>query len=352
MWVYWGMFAGPAIASLAFSGRDQFTLGMKWTWWSFGILFVLVIGLRFEVGMDWGNYLGHLYLAQDLRVAEIFSELEPAYWLLNWVASRLGVGVWLVNLVCAAIFVSGLMAFCRQLPSPWIGLLVSIPYLAIVVSMNYTRQGVAIGIILWALVALQEERLRRFVLLVVLAALFHKTAVILLPLGILASSRNRYWSTFWIVIASIVAYLTLLAEAEENLREIYILEQYGSAGAEVRVLMNAVGGIACIAAILRSEYPSAIRQLWLRLSLVTLVFIPAVYLSPSTTAVDRVALYFMPIQIVGWSYWVASARSERGRQMAVLAVLGGYAAVEYVWFTYAVFSWAWIPYKFYPLQAM
>ncbi len=62
------------------------------------------------------------------------------------------------------------------------------PYLINIVAMGYTRQSVALGFAMIGLAALGEQRVRRFVLWVLVGALFHKSAVLLLPIAALAAA--------------------------------------------------------------------------------------------------------------------------------------------------------------------
>jgi hypothetical protein len=54
------------------------------------------------------------------------------------------------------------VSFCRTQPRPWLALTLAFPYLVVVVAMGYTRQGVAIGLEMLALLALERDRLLPF----------------------------------------------------------------------------------------------------------------------------------------------------------------------------------------------
>jgi hypothetical protein len=125
-------------------------------WAIVGLLCILIVGLRYEVGGDWSNYLAHLDRAR-VKNFGIVTALQVSwgnatgYMLLNWVALRLGGGIYLVNTFCATIFIVGLVKYCRKQPIPWVALAVAIPYMVCAVAMAYTRQSVAIGFFLWGL---------------------------------------------------------------------------------------------------------------------------------------------------------------------------------------------------------
>jgi hypothetical protein len=352
MWIYWALFLWPALVAIGFEEIGSSPSIPKRSMVLLAIFLILIVGLRFEVGMDWGNYLLHLDEAESLGLLEAVLGSDPAYGVLNWIAATLGAGIWLVNVICAAVFVSGMFVFCRGLPNPWLALAVGMPYMAIVMAMNYTRQGAAFGLVLWALVALQDAYIRRFVIFILIATLFHKSALILLPLGVLGSVRNRLWTIAWIGISFTVAYQLFLAEYQQSIFEGYIEEQYASDGAAARVAMNSVAAIVFLVLRNRFEMPPLHKALWTWISFGALLFIPGFALSPSSTAVDRVALYFMPVQLVAFGYLPVSAGTAWLRRVATLAILVSYGIVLYVWFTYSNFYFAWLPYRFYPLEVL
>lgn len=350
MWIYWAILLWPAIFA-AFEPRLSASLS-KLAILMFAIFLTLIIGLRFEVGVDWPNYLYHLEFAKDSSWYDAAQSKDIAYGLLNWLAVTSDSGIWLVNLVCAIVFVSGFFVFCRKLPNPWLALTVGIPYMAIVMGMNYTRQSAAFGFELLALVALQDGRIRRFVILIIMASMFHKSALILLPIGALIRTRKRFWVAFWIGIASLLAFMAFVAESYDELVSIYIGEEMASGGAVVRVAMNAGAAVVFLTMRRLLELQPLQKKIWTWISIIALLFIPAFILSPSSTAVDRLALYFMPIQLMAFAYLPFAVRQWGLRRVATLLLVVGYALIMFVWFNYSPYSLSWLPYKFYPLEVL
>lgn len=155
-----------------------------------GLFLPLMIGLRVQVGGDWGSYIGFVIRSEGLPFSELFLADEPGYGLLNWIGANWGGGVYLVNTVCGLIFSIGLLRFCRAQPRPWLDLTLAFPYLVTVVAMGYSRQGVAIGLEMIALLALQRDRLLQYLAWIALAATFHRTALVLLILPAATLSPN------------------------------------------------------------------------------------------------------------------------------------------------------------------
>lgn len=348
MWIYWALFLWPALFAVV---EPRFSASFsKLVILLFAIFLTLIIGLRFEVGVDWDNYLYHLEYAESAGWSDASQSKDIAYGLLNLVAVSNDYGIWLVNLVCAMVFVVGFVVFCRKLPNPWLGLAVGIPYMAVVMGMNYTRQSAALGFVLLALVAIQDGRIRRFVILIIVASMFHKSAVILLPIAALIRARNRFWIFIWVSVAFMLSFIAFVAESLDGVVNSYLEEELTSGGALIRVAMNAGAALVFLAMRRLLELPPLHLKIWTLISIIALLFIPAFVLSPSSTAVDRLALYFMPIQLLVFAHLPSAVRQWSLRRVATLFLVFGYAFIMFFWFMYSPFSFAWLPYKFYPLE--
>jgi len=350
MWPYWFLFAVPALRAVT-NARISVIHGKHWGgWWNvMFMLLVFTIGLRHEVGGDWSSYLEHIQSAGYRNLLDAVSQGDPAYSLLNWLAAKSGLGPYFVNTVCAVIFSWGLVVFCRAQPRPWLALAVAIPYLVMVVAMGYTRQSVAIGLAMLALVALADRKLLSFVVFVALAGTFHKSAVVLMPLAVLAGGRRWLWKAFWVGLASLLLYVLLLQESVEALQSGYIDAQYQSQGAAVRLAMNAVPAVLFLWFKRRFVMPQDDRSFWTWMSLGALAFVGLLQLSPSSTAVDRVALYWIPLQLFVLSRLPDALGRREGKNAFWVGVLVAYsAAVMVVWLFFAKTASAWLPYQFYP----
>ena len=356
MWPYWFLFLVPAWLTVR-RLRPASPVGRpsgRWPdWWRvIFVLLVLMVGLRHEVGGDWSSYLVHVESAGDQSLLGAVSTGDPAYSLLNWLGAKTALGVYFVNTLSAAIFSWGLVVFCRAQPHPWLALVVAIPYLVIVVAMGYTRQSVAIGLAMVALIALTERKLVRFIVLVALAALFHKSAVILMPLALLAGTRHRLWAVFWLSVATFVLFVLLLQESVDKLRSGYIDAEYQSEGAALRLAMNAVPAVVFLWLRHRFIMPQHEKNYWSWMALAALGFVILLMVSPSSTAVDRVALYWIPLQLFVLPRLPdAVGGHRRAKKIWVGGVVVYSALVLFVWLFFAVTAFAWIPYQFYPWVA-
>lgn len=359
MWPYWLMFLLPAAAAVLTA--EQRYLAGRWTdrgqgrwglgWWGVALVVTLLVGYRVQVGGDWQSYIGYLDRVRGTTLGEVLAMPDPGYLLLNWLVHESGGGIVWVNLISGALFASGLVSFCRRLPRPWLALAVAVPYLGIVLGMGYSRQGIALGLSMLGLVALQRESTLKFVVWVLLGATFHKTAVLLLPIAALASTRNRYWTATWVGVVTLLAYGLFLEESVETLVAGYIEAAYQSEGAMVRLLMNALPASFLLLRWGRFHFAPTEGALWRWMALISLGLLVVLFVSPSSTAVDRVALYMLPLQLVVFSR-LPEVMGQRGlnNQGWAAMVVAYYAAVLFVWLNYSTHAQYWLPYRFYPFE--
>ena len=345
MWPFWLLFLIPASAVLLpyRLPRQQATFA----WVVVGIIFTLMMGLRHEVGGDWINYLPQFDNAQNLTFSEILLEGDPGYVFLNWLVGRIGGNIYGVNLICAVVTMWGTIAFCRRQPHPWLALTIAVPYMLIVVGMGYTRQGVALGFALLGLCALGRGQVLKFIIWVAIGATVHKSAVLLLPIAALATSKNRAFSLAMVGASTLLMYYLLIADNSEAMWMNYVDAQMQSEGGLVRVLMNVVP--AFILFVFRKELVSdpQERRLWLWIAVFAVVCLPLVGLA--STAVDRVALYLIPLQLFVFARVPTLASTIQVRTILVVSVVAYYALVQFVWLNFATHAYGWVPYQFMPL---
>ncbi len=347
MFVYWLLFLLPAWFAVT-RLRPMQNQSARWPglWHAIFWLLVLAIGLRYEVGGDWFAYIDHIVMVTNVSWREALSQGDPAYSLLNWLAAENGLGIYFTNTLCAAIFAWGLVVFCRAQPRPWLAMVVAVPYLVTVVAMGYTRQGTAIGLAMLGLVALSDRKTLRFVMFVALAATFHKSAVILMPLAILAGTKRKIWTAFWVGLSSFLFYVLLLLDSLDALNSGYLEAEYQSQGAGLRLAMNAVPAVLFLFYRRRFVMSQAARTFWTWMSLGALGFVVLLAVSPSSTAVDRLALYWIPLQLFVLSRLPNAIGKPNGlNSILVYGVVVYSAVVLFVWLFFAQTAFAWLPYQ-------
>jgi len=226
-----------------------------------------------------------------------------------------------------------------------LALTIAVPYLLIVVGMGYIRQAAAIGLIMMAAADLGRQRRWRTILELALAVGFHATAAIILPFFALALVRRNTGAAVVVIAVGAVLIVALLQRLP-ILQVNYFEAQYDSDGATVRVLMNALPSLFVLLRARRLPFQGAERNFWLLVAAANLVGLLALILSPSSTAVDRVALYFAPIQLVAFGNALRlSGFSARHVHLVRIAAVVVAALVQVVWLLLATNAPSWVPYR-------
>ena len=346
MLVYWAMFAFFAIGAFVDAGRPPDLRRTRPAWLVGALLIIVMVGFRYEVGADWQQYGFIFSYAGQLPFWRAVSFGDPGFQALNWLVQSVDGEIFWVNLACAMLFTWGLYRLARVQPYPWLAVLVAVPYMILVVSM-YTRQAAALGILMAGLAALvRGGSLARFVVYVGVAALFHRTAIAVLPLVVFSRPRQRFINILGGLAAIYALFDLFLADSMEGFVSGYIEQRYSSQGAIIRIAMELLA--ASVFLLRRKEFgfPVAEDRMWFYFAMASFAALAALLISPSSTAVDRLTLYLMPLQIVVLSR-VPFVYTTR--YLAVSLVAAYCFAIQFVWLNFAVHAQYWLPYQFYPV---
>jgi hypothetical protein len=348
MFVYWLLFAIFALGALATTQARSRAAETGPLFTAALAVVVFVIGFRYDVGGDWKTYEFLFSYARYANLDRVLGMGDPGYQFLNWIVQRAGLGFWAVNLMSGAIFVWGLGRLAQTQPSPWLALVVAIPYLVIVVAMGYTRQAVAIGIIMAGYASLKHSAsLLRFTLYVALAAAFHKTAVVVLPMVLLTQEKNRLSNAVLVISSFLLLYDIFLADQVDGLLRNYVVAEYSSQGAALRIAMNIPPSLILLwrgNSLGMDKMELNICRSFAFASLLSLIIL---IVSPSSTAVDRVALYLIPIQLIVLPRIV---NFFQRKEIGTLVLIAYAAIIQFTWLNYAEHAQYWLPYRFYPLD--
>ena len=313
----------------------------------------LFIGTRLHVGADYDLYS----LNFDNLLSNNFYDLffstssylarDIGYEFISLLAKNLNLGFEAATLIAGFLFSLGLVKFCFTLSRPWLALLVSIPYVVIVIAMGYMRQGVAIAFLMWAISYLIEEKKIEYFALLFIGALFHKTAAIFIFLSALVFNEDRFKAIILFILFFPLLYVLIIAETIADLSNNYISLNQQSGGAFIRLLLTFTSGVLYFFFIYEKSSDLTEKKIWMWFSIFSFVLLALYFLISSSTAVDRIALYLVPLQIYVFSTLPDNLTSKEGARnfLWVFFVMSVFLVVLIIWLTFGAHASYWLPYQ-------
>lgn len=305
MFVYLFLYFIPLMVMLSTWAKDEYI--SLYSWGVVLVVFVLLIGLRFEVGPDWFSYIAMFERAKNTNLLDIYPWVsrDIGFAFLNWLFANylnLNDGYLYVNTMSAIFLMLGVIGFSRKFNVSWLVFSSSIPYIIIVIGMGYQRQSIAIGFELLALSCLiDSERTGqlhtiKFIGLIILGALFHKTLLITLPLILLVGNHSRLIIIPIISISLIGLYSLLFSNDIDLMVYSYVESQKESGGALFRISLNLLLIMLCLLFFYRLSLSALEYKLIIISGVISIGALLMV--SSFSTLVDRIYLYVIPIQML------------------------------------------------------
>ena len=173
----------------------------------------------------------------------------------------------------------------------------------------------------------------------------HKTAVLLLPIAALTATQNRIWTFIWLGVISLGAYYIFLVEMVEVLFKNYVEAQSQSSGSSSKNCYEHYPWNN-ISSFPQSFSFSSKRKIFMDLVFFVSNWFGVLLISVSTasTAIDRLALYILPLQLVIFSN-LPDIFSSRFRRLLVFSVISYCSLILFVWLNFASHAYLWLLYK-------
>lgn len=311
-------------------------------------LFYLIcfIGLRHHTGGDWASQIYEYYRAQvtfniytlDFRGDFLFSYL-------NYLFSQLYGSIYIFNLFLASLLVLSVYLYSSLLSQRFITLLISFPYIFVVVGMGFNRQGMALSLVLIGLYYLQKNKFFNYILYSTFSIFSHKSAIIFLAINLF--KFNKYF--FLRIIFTFFIALLFIYFVKDDLSRLYFYYlgegvHLDSKGSVFRNSFNTIPVLLFIIfykrflKIMKEEE----KQIYLFFSFYQLIlFTMSFYIS---TFADRMTIYSLPLQLFIFSN-LHSIFHPKYKALINVIILSMYNCYFFIWIFLAQYSKVWFPYR-------
>lgn len=218
------------------------------------VILILIVGLRKEtIGIDSQNYVNTFERYSRISSARFWEGLggffdEPGYKLLNrFLGHELGLGYTMLFLVCAVASVAPVAVLIhKHSDHPELSWCFFLLFGFYTFCFSGMRQATATGITVLAFLSIPQKKPIKFVLLVLLAMMFHVTSAIFLPMYWLRRLKISWINFALCVIAGIIVYIfrvPLLAFLNEYARIYYWSTDTGGENQFLFIVLMCVSGI-------------------------------------------------------------------------------------------------------------
>lgn len=186
---------------------EQTSIGRK-SYWMPLFLLSLFAGIRkYNVGTDSGTYTKSFRYNIDVNNFSFGEHVEPAYQFLNYLILLYTHNYFWLFFITALIVVSSYLYIIKKLSSNYIlSVFLFITLGTYTFFFNGLRQGLAMAILALSTPYLINKDFIKFLLIVILASLFHGTALIIIPFYFLLHLRIKI--TYKLIIIFITTYLS------------------------------------------------------------------------------------------------------------------------------------------------
>lgn len=340
------MLAVPSSLALTGTRRAGFLLLVV------GLLYWLMVGFRFQIGMDWNNYIVIYQWKSTYSLGQLLVDREPGYGLLTWIAAETGGGMVFINAVSGLVFCWGLIAVARRCPEPWIAIAIATPLLVVAFAMSATRQAIAEGIIAYLFATWERRSTLTRIGFVVCASLFHFSALFVLIFVGLASRAPPFLKTVGTAAIAllVIAVVRFAPDSMDAYSRLYVGAEakLSAPGAIVEVgVVAAAGGLYLLTRerwiATMGESPLIRNLAWGSLALLPVILI-------SSVGAYRFVLYLWPMAMYVYSGYPLLIPAATGRAFYRLGIVIASFAMLIGWLYLANNSLPWWPYKNWLLQ--
>ena len=321
---------------------------------TFVIYLIIIVGLRLEMGLDWGNYLKEFYdrnflftynenlqtFFNNLAAGKPFANrnIEPLYLLFLKLSNTLFGNIILFNFLNALLSIGCICFFCFKQENKWFGLAISVSFI-IFYGMDIVRQFTALGFIFLMIYNISRKNPYYSLIYWLFAIFFHISSIIFIFLFFfILLNRTKgilklFFSLFLFFIVFTFFFFNLENFLENISTNVYVGSEniYMSKGLIFRLFLNLIPFVIFIIykkQFTDSKYLNILNWYSFFFIILVILFVAKVNL----TIVDRFVVFLLPYQILIYMHFIRFFNFKKTKQNFML----------FVSFFYLVFAMNWL----------
>lgn len=304
-------------------------------------LISLIIGLRYDVGTDFMNYIDLFQRYQnDLNI----NLTEYGFQFMNKAIIYLGLNYW-VSFLISAILINFLIFKLIKEESQLFFLSVIILFKTgfIFMQTNQIRQSIAIAFVFYGSKYIFRNNFKRYILCCLFAMSFHFSAVIMIPIYYISKKR---WNKYFLIILLFVSlllfmnpsYLEVLTKFfvrifalifqkyDYYLREVFQVSSYNSTG--YKIILEILLTMFIILLTPNSFFNSNKRNVLYNLFIIGFI---SKGLLGRFSAIGRLSSYFMIFQTLFIPSWIFQLKINMKSKKIIVLIVSIYYTFWVIW---------------------
>ena len=160
---------------------------------AFSQLFAISL-FRYQIGYDYNMYaVGCQFMNEDG-----FSNLTYNDWEIGFVLMTKLLGLilpdymWYMGLMTVLTIIPAAIFICRHSEMPWVSTILYVNLFLFIMSMNFVRQALALSLVMLAWEFLKRNQFIPFLIIILIASLFHQTVLIMIPVYLLVKMTPTF----------------------------------------------------------------------------------------------------------------------------------------------------------------
>ena len=356
------LFFLSVLSSLENSNKLLNILKNKFFYYFLSLIFILFIGLRFEIGCDWERYellfdkfssinfidlLKFNYINGPHR-SDITHTIQELGHVFITLISR---NIYVLNLVYAFIFTVPLFYFCSQIKRTYLSLLISYPYYIVVVGMGPIRQAACISVLMLSIIFVSNRKYLPHFFLTIFSLLIHQFSIIfngLLLINLFTKLRKNLSSKIFIIFLIIII-LLLIYSAPSYLVKFYFYLTLPpeiippARGALIVWFINFLPALLFLININKFKLKDNLNKIFISFSVFEILLLPLVFYK--SVIAYRLLLYIFPSSIYITSYLPDLNFFKVGSKLIVYSIISFSFISLIIWLKFAFHSYCWVPYQ-------
>ena len=334
----------------------------------FTIYLIIIVGFRFKMGLDWGNYVKEFYdrnytyahhdnwstFFKNLFSGQYFNNrnIEPLYLQSLNLSHFLFGNIILFNSLNALLAIGCLCFFCFKQKNKWLGIAISVSFI-IFYGMDIVRQFTALGFIFLMIFNLSKKNYNYSLIFWFISICFHISSIIFLTLYLyvrLGELEYKLRIYSWMFLGLITSVFTFL-QIENILNNIFanayvgVGDVYINKGLIFRLIVYTLPLFLFLflkKKFINSKYFKILN--WYSFFIIILILL--VIIGVHSTIIDRFVVFLVPYQIIVYTHIIGLFNLKKFNDFSKLCISFFYLVFALNWLFLSEDNFrVYIPYK-------